>query len=117
LLTLSSVTQGNHTATQALFGSPCEPAQDINSTIKGFNSGFIDIKNGSKARTFDVNIKSSATLWFFDFNTCGSGGVGSINSNEDANSTETLAGFTVCFSVVLVPVYYSKLTPPSSATL
>jgi hypothetical protein len=33
------------------------------------------------------------TFWFYDYNTCGEGGVGVINNNE--SSSETLAGFTV----------------------
>ncbi len=34
------------------------------------------------------------TLWFFDYNTCGEGGVGAINVNE--SSSQTLEGFEVC---------------------
>jgi hypothetical protein len=34
------------------------------------------------------------TFWFYDYNTCGEGGVGVINNNE--SSSQTLAGFTVC---------------------
>jgi len=34
---------------------------------------------------------ANTTMWFYDYNTCGAGGVGVINSNE--SSYETLAGF------------------------
>ncbi|EAU91610.1 hypothetical protein CC1G_12089 [Coprinopsis cinerea okayama7 len=86
-------TQGNHTAIQALFGSPCIPAHEIDSTVNGFNSGFRDAGNFSAITQLSVPITDpNATLWFYDYNTCAEGGVGGINVNE--SSWETLDGFT-----------------------
>ncbi|KDQ50858.1 hypothetical protein JAAARDRAFT_211438 [Jaapia argillacea MUCL 33604] len=87
-------TQGNHTATQAVFYAPCIPAHEANITINGFDSGFRDSGNFTAVTILTVPIDESnvnTTMWFFDWNTCGKGGVGVINSNE--SSTQTLAGF------------------------
>ncbi|OBZ69566.1 hypothetical protein A0H81_10266 [Grifola frondosa] len=86
-------TLGNHTATQSTFGAPCVPIHDTNSTINGFDSMFRDTVNGTAITTLPVSIIDNSTLWFFDFNTCGDGGVGVINAND--SSTATLAGFQV----------------------
>ncbi|KAN0130825.1 hypothetical protein V8E53_011500 [Lactarius tabidus] len=87
-------TSGNHTATQSTFSSPCIPAHDTNVTINGFDSGFRNTTPGTAGSILSVPIlaqNQNETFWFFDFNTCGQGGVGAINNNE--SSTETLAGF------------------------
>ncbi|KAI0767141.1 hypothetical protein C8Q74DRAFT_1369979 [Fomes fomentarius] len=84
-------TQGNHTAIQSTFASPCIPAHDTNSTINGFDSGFRDTVNGTAITNLQVQITDNSTIWFYDANLCAEGGVGGININE--SSTETLDGF------------------------
>ena len=89
-----AVTQGNHTATQALFASPCIPAHRINETVNGFDSGFRQSLNFTAITTLEVPITDNdTTIWFYDYNTCAEGGVGVINVNE--TSLETLDGFEV----------------------
>ncbi|KAI0263850.1 hypothetical protein BC834DRAFT_971198 [Gloeopeniophorella convolvens] len=91
---LFNFTQGNHTATQSTFNSPCIPAHETDITINGFDSGFRNTTPGTAGTILTVPLlvqNANQTFWFFDFNTCGEGGVGVINSNE--SSTETLAGF------------------------
>ncbi len=90
------VTDGNHTATESTFSGPCTPAHDTDATINGFNSGFRNTTPGTPGSILTVPIleqNENHTFWFFDYNTCGEGGVGVINNNE--SSTETLAGFVV----------------------
>ncbi|TFY80698.1 hypothetical protein EWM64_g3321 [Hericium alpestre] len=85
---------GNHTATQSTFSAPCVPAHDSDSTINGFNSMFRDAGNETAVTILSVPMLAqnvNQTMWFFDYNTCGQGGVGVINDNE--SSTATLAGF------------------------
>lgn len=97
-----AVTQGNHTVTQSTFASPCIAAHETNSSINGFDSGFRDTVNGTAVTILSVPITAdiaNQTLWFFDYNTCGEGGVGGINPNQ--SSLETLAGFEVSFSELL----------------
>jgi plastocyanin len=87
-------TSGNHTAIQSTFSSPCIPAHDTDVTINGFDSGFRNTTPGTSGTILSVPIleqNQNETFWFYDFNTCGQGGVGAINNNE--SSTETLAGF------------------------
>ncbi|KZT05344.1 uncharacterized protein LAESUDRAFT_726977 [Laetiporus sulphureus 93-53] len=84
-------TTGNHTATQSTFASPCIVANEVNSTINGFNSGFRDAGNETAITQLTVPITSNDSIWFFDYNTCGEGGVGVINAND--SSTQTLLGF------------------------
>ncbi|KAI0645159.1 hypothetical protein C8Q79DRAFT_927401 [Trametes meyenii] len=84
-------TQGNHSAIQSTFASPCIPAHDTNATINGFDSGFRDTVNGTAITNLPVPVSSNATIWFFDAATCARGGVGGVNVNE--SSTETLDGF------------------------
>ncbi|KAK0459117.1 uncharacterized protein EV420DRAFT_1747504 [Desarmillaria tabescens] len=87
-------TEGNHTVTQSLFYAPCIPANGANNTVNGFDSGFRDTVNGTAITILTVPITTdieNQTLWFFDYNTCGEGGVGVINVNE--SSSETLEGF------------------------
>ncbi|ETW74848.1 fasciclin-like protein [Heterobasidion irregulare TC 32-1] len=89
-------TLGNHTATQSTFSSPCTPAHDTNITINGFDSSFRDAGNGTAITILTVPMlpqNVNQTMWFYDFNTCGQGGVGVINNNE--SSSETLAGFVL----------------------
>ena len=99
----TAVTSGNHTATQSTFDSPCIPEHDTNVTVNSFNSGFRDTQAGTSGTILSVPITTQNVdqpLWFFDYNTCGVGGVGVINNNE--SSSETLAGFTVCdFAFIL----------------
>ncbi|KAI0002221.1 hypothetical protein BJV74DRAFT_817898 [Russula compacta] len=87
-------TSGNHTATQSTFSSPCIPAHETNITINGFDSGFRHTQPGTTGSILSVPIiiqNENDTFWFYDYNTCGDGGVGVINNNE--SSSETLAGF------------------------
>ncbi|KAH6913928.1 hypothetical protein BKA70DRAFT_1259889 [Coprinopsis sp. MPI-PUGE-AT-0042] len=85
-------TQGNHTATQALFASPCVPAHRVNETVNGFDSGFRQALNFTAITTLEVPITDNdTTIWFYDYNTCAEGGVGVINVNE--TSLETIDGF------------------------
>ncbi|KAF5321129.1 hypothetical protein D9619_001685 [Psilocybe cf. subviscida] len=86
-------TQGNHTATQSTFASPCIPAHFTNETINGFDSSFRDTHNGTATTQLSVPIQNNDTIWFFDWNTCAVGGVGGINLNSSSDSTETLDGF------------------------
>ncbi|KAF8483752.1 hypothetical protein DFH94DRAFT_723938 [Russula ochroleuca] len=88
-------TNGNHTATQSTFSNPCIPAHETNVTINGFNSDFRNTQPGTSGSILTVPINeqnANDTFWFFDYNTCGEGGVGVINDNESSN--ETLAGFS-----------------------
>ncbi|KAF8161304.1 hypothetical protein B0H34DRAFT_374589 [Crassisporium funariophilum] len=85
-------TQGNHTATQSTFASPCTRAHDTDSTINGFDSGFRNANNGTSITNLPFTVTdNTTTVWFFDWNTCAQGGVGGINVNE--SSLETLDGF------------------------
>jgi hypothetical protein len=106
-LTSCKVTNGNHTATESTFSSPCIPAHETDNTINGFDSGFRDTQPGTAGSILSVPIliqNENHTFWFFDYNNCGLGGVGVINNNE--SSSETLVGFTVG-----VPMHYRFLTP------
>ncbi|KAF9810440.1 hypothetical protein IEO21_06938 [Rhodonia placenta] len=87
-------TLGNHTAIQSTFAGPCIPAHESNITINGFDSGFRDAGNGTAITILSVPIlpqNVNTTMWFYDYNTCGEGGVGVINAND--SSTQTLEGF------------------------
>ncbi|KAF4598681.1 hypothetical protein EYR38_007089 [Pleurotus pulmonarius] len=87
-------TNGNHSATQSTFSAPCIPAHDSNITINGFDSMFRDAGNGTAVTILAVPMlpeNVNKTMWFYDRNTCGAGGVGVINNDE--NTTETLDGF------------------------
>ncbi|KAI0629437.1 hypothetical protein C8Q77DRAFT_1065487 [Trametes polyzona] len=88
---LFNFTQGNHSAIQSTFASPCIPAHDTNVTINGFNSGLRPTNNGTAITNLPVTITTNDTIWFYDETTCAEGGVGGINVNE--SSTETLDGF------------------------
>jgi len=93
----TAVATGNHTATESTFDNPCIPAHDTDASINGFNSGFRNTQPGTSGSILAVPIiiqNVNHTFWFYDYNTCGEGGVGVINSNE--SSGKTLAGFTVC---------------------
>lgn len=98
------VTNGNHTATESTFSAPCIPAHETNETINGFDSGFRNTQPGTVGTILTVPItyeNENHTFWFYDYNTCGEGGVGVINNNE--SSGETLAGFTVRMLAVFTP--------------
>ncbi|KAF5348646.1 hypothetical protein D9758_006760 [Tetrapyrgos nigripes] len=88
-------TQGNHSATQSTFDTPCIPAHETNITLNGFDSGSrIHQNNSAVIDILSVPILEenfNMTMWFYDVNTCGEGGVGVINSND--SSTETYDGF------------------------
>jgi hypothetical protein len=93
----TAVTNGNHTATESTFDNPCIPAHETNVSINGFDSGFRYTQPGTPGSILAVPIiiqNVYHTFWFYDWNTCGEGGVGVINNNE--SSSQTLAGFTVC---------------------
>ncbi|KAF8504718.1 hypothetical protein F5888DRAFT_777745 [Russula emetica] len=88
-------TTGNHTATESTFDNPCIPAHETDVSINGFDSGFRNTEPGTSGSFLTVPIiiqNVDHTFWFYDYNTCGEGGVGVINSNE--SSSQTLAGFT-----------------------
>ncbi|KAM5537996.1 hypothetical protein V8D89_008472 [Ganoderma adspersum] len=84
-------TQGNHTATQSTFAAPCIPLHDFNITLNGFDSSFRSAGNFSAITYLSVNVTTSDTIWFFDWNTCAEGGVGGININ--GTNYLTLDGF------------------------
>ncbi|KAJ8520484.1 hypothetical protein ONZ45_g2714 [Pleurotus djamor] len=84
-------TNGNHSVTQSSFEFPCRPIHEQDPTINGFNSDFRPTNNGTAITTLDVQIQNDAPIYFYDANTCGDGGVGSINLNE--TSGKTLTGF------------------------
>lgn len=93
------VTEGNHTAIQSTFSSPCIPAHITNQTINGFDSGFRNTDNGTAITTLTFTVTDpNTTVWFYDANTCAQGGVGGININE--SSTETLDGFQARFHFI-----------------
>ena len=94
----NAVTNGSHTATESTFSEPCIPAHDTDATINGFNSGFRNT-SGSILTVPIIPQNENHTFWFFDFYTCGEGGVGVINNNE--SSSETLAGFSVRVLVLI----------------
>jgi len=85
-------TSGNHTAIQADFAAPCLFIHDHTPLENGFQSPFM-VVNGT-AQTYPVPIvpaNVNTTFWFFDYNTCGLGGVGVINQN--ASTDQTIDGF------------------------
>ncbi|KXN87480.1 hypothetical protein AN958_08785 [Leucoagaricus sp. SymC.cos] len=85
-------TVGNHTVTQSVFAAPCMRAHDFNQSINGFDSGFRNAGNHSAITNLQIPIEDpSTTIWYFDWNTCSTGGVGAINVNE--SSSETYDGF------------------------
>ncbi|PIL33635.1 hypothetical protein GSI_04258 [Ganoderma sinense ZZ0214-1] len=84
-------TQGNHTATQSTFAAPCIPLHDFDLTLNGFDSSFRSAGNFSAITNLSVNVTTSDTIWFFDWNTCAEGGVGGINVN--GSNYLTLDGF------------------------
>lgn len=95
-LTTRTVTKGNHTVTQSLFATPCIKANAANLTVNGFDSGFQNASTIDPGYRFSVPITAAienTTQWFFDYNTCGDGGVGGINVND--SSWDTLDGFVV----------------------
>ncbi|KAJ7772133.1 hypothetical protein DFH07DRAFT_217303 [Mycena maculata] len=78
-------TQGNHSATQSTFAVPCVPASQSNSSINGFNTGLRPAGNGTSITNFIIIMNPdivNTTLWFYDINTCGIGGVGVINAGN-----------------------------------
>ena len=92
LISLFTVTQGNHSVMQSTFSSPCIWI-DETEAYNGFTTGFRDAGNGTAITNYILPITSNDTIWFFDWNTCAIGGVGGINVNE--SSYQTLAGFVV----------------------
>ena len=72
-----------------MFVQPCVPAHDSDPTINGFISGFRPVGTNLTVNITDPN----TTIWFYDANTCGEGGVGGININD--TSGQTLEGFVV----------------------
>ncbi|KAF9451534.1 hypothetical protein P691DRAFT_663136, partial [Macrolepiota fuliginosa MF-IS2] len=84
-------TQGNHTVIQSVFAAPCMPAHDFNATFNGFDSGFRAAGNSQVVTNLQVPITDNSTIWYFDWNTCGAGGVGGVNVND--SSLETYDGF------------------------
>jgi len=89
-------TQGNHTAIQSTFAQPCLPSDESINPYNGFTSGFRLAGNGSNVSYIAVPMLEenyNLTFWFYDYNTCGEGGVGVINPNTTAGANETLEGF------------------------
>ena len=79
--------------TQSTFPAPCIPLHDFDPTLNGFDSGFRIAGNFSAVTNLSLNVTTSDTIWFFDWNTCAEGGVGGINVN--GSSYQTLDGFRV----------------------
>ncbi|KAG6861113.1 hypothetical protein C0995_003842 [Termitomyces sp. Mi166 len=89
---LFNFTNGNHTATQSSFATPCVPIHDTDIIVNGFDSSFRDAGEEQAITTLPVAIGNpNETIWFYDYNTCSKGGVGAINLNK--SSTETIDGF------------------------
>ncbi|KAF7319524.1 hypothetical protein HMN09_00291800 [Mycena chlorophos] len=94
---LFNFTQGNHSATQSEFATPCIPAHDTNITVNGFDSGIRPAGNGTAITQLVVIMNPdivNTTLWFYDVNTCGIGGVGVINPGNVSATLQTIDGFT-----------------------
>src|SRR5216684_4231289 len=111
VLISTTVTNGNHTATESTFSSPCIPAHDTNVNINGFDSGFRNTQPDTSGSILSVPITTdnvNHTFWFYDYNECGEGGVGVINNDESSN--ETLAGFLVCDFVLDIFCHFSSGT-------
>jgi len=84
---LFNFTFGNHTVTRSDFATPCVPIHDSNITINGFDSSFRDAGDEQAITQLSVTITpdlANGTIWFFDFNTCGDGGVGGINVDSSS---------------------------------
>lgn len=82
---LFNFTQGNHSATQSSFATPCIPAHDTNSSVNGFDTNFRNAGNGTSITQFVIIMNEdivNSTLWFYDQATCGIGGVGVINAGN-----------------------------------
>jgi hypothetical protein len=108
-----AVTSGNHTATESTFDNPCIPAHETDPSINGFDSGFRNTQPDTSGSILTVPIieqNVNHTFWFYDYTTCGEGGVGVINGNE--SSDQTLAGFTVCDSVLWIFCQYFAILAP-----
>ncbi|KAJ6593493.1 hypothetical protein B0H19DRAFT_1365566 [Mycena capillaripes] len=90
-------TQGNHSATQSDFATPCIPIHDTNSTINGFDTNIRPAGNGTSITSFIIIMNPDIvnnTLWFYDETTCGIGGVGVINPGNVSATLQTIDGFT-----------------------
>nr|GAT44431.1 predicted protein [Mycena chlorophos] len=90
-------TQGNHSATQSEFATPCIPAHETNISVNGFDSGIRPAGNGTAITQLIVIMNPdivNTTLWFYDVNTCGIGGVGVINPGNVSATLQTIDGFT-----------------------
>jgi uncharacterized membrane protein YgcG len=93
---LFNFTQGNHSATQSTFASPCVPAHLSNASINGFNTDLRPAGNGTSITRFPIVMNPDIvndTLWFYDETTCGIGGVGVINPGNVSATDETIDGF------------------------
>ncbi|KAF7351148.1 hypothetical protein MSAN_01677300 [Mycena sanguinolenta] len=89
-------TQGNHSATQSDFATPCIPIHDTNSTINGFDTSIRPAGNGTSITNFVLVMNPdivNKTLWFFDQTTCGIGGVGVVNPGNVSATLQTIDGF------------------------
>jgi len=122
-------TQGNHTAIQSLFATPCLPANYANNTINGFYSGFRPTNNGTAFSGLTVEITpdlQNTTLWFYDWTLCGKGGVGAINPNNSYGSyqnfdaflrnAERLNGSTAATHSYTTPTQTGSSQPTSSSS-
>ncbi|KAJ7244133.1 hypothetical protein B0H12DRAFT_1236181 [Mycena haematopus] len=89
-------TQGNHSATESTFASPCIPAHDTNSTINGFDTNIRPAGNATSVTNFILIMNAdivNTTIWFYDETTCGIGGVGVINPGNVTATDQTIDGF------------------------
>ncbi|KAJ6497691.1 Le.flp1-like protein [Mycena sanguinolenta] len=89
-------TQGNHSATQSDFATPCIPLHDTNVTLNGFDTGIRPAGNGTSVTNFVVVMNPdivNTTIWFYDQTTCGIGGVGVINPGNVSATLQTIDGF------------------------
>ncbi|KAJ7668642.1 hypothetical protein DFH06DRAFT_1321878 [Mycena polygramma] len=89
-------TQGNHSATQSDFATPCEPLHDTNVTKNGFNTDLRPAGNGTSVTQFTLIMNpdiANDTIWFYDQATCGIGGVGVINPGNVSATLQTIDGF------------------------
>ncbi|PVG02008.1 hypothetical protein CPB86DRAFT_772998 [Serendipita vermifera] len=89
---------GSHSAIQSNFVFPCQPINQNEPTVNGFNSGIRPANNGTSITNLTVPITAemvNVTIWFYDGaeHQCGwdETAIGGFNLREESN--ETLAGY------------------------
>jgi hypothetical protein len=81
----------NHSVVQASFDSPCVPINNVDSSIKGFFSGFMPAALETQGLlTFTIEVTSTDPVWFYCSQSthCQGGMVGSINAPTTGNTLE-----------------------------